>query len=113
MLGNENKLIELFRELDVEQQHSLLDFAEFLHARSVGKNLENIPEYVEIPRPESESVVAAIKRLAKTYPMLKRSVMMKETADLMTDHVMRGRSAKEVIDDLEHVFKTHYHHFQK
>lgn len=61
-----------------------------------------------IPRPEEESVVAAIKRLSESYHMLERSALLTETSSLMTAHVMHGRTADEVIDDLEALFQRHY-----
>lgn len=40
--------------------------------------------------------------------MLDRSKLLNETSALMAQHVMQGRSAVEVIDELEVVFQTHY-----
>lgn len=62
----------------------------------------------DIPRPESESVVAAIRRLSQTFPMLDKEALLHETSALMTAHLMQGRGAVEVIDELEIVFRRHY-----
>ena len=40
--------------------------------------------------------------------MLDRSKMLNETSSLMTQHVLNGRAATEVIDELEIMFKRHY-----
>jgi len=93
--------------MNPEAQRSLLDFAAFLTTRAEPE--EVVPLTLQnIPRPDNESVVKAIKRLVATYPMLDRSEMLNETSALMTEHVMQGRDATEVIDDLETVFRTQY-----
>jgi hypothetical protein len=103
----QKRLLKLFKELAPEQRRSLLDFAEFLHGRAEPAVAELAkPEPIE--RPEKESVVAAIKRLTRTYPMIDRSRMLHETSELMSQHVIQGRAAAEVIDDLEAAFKRQY-----
>ncbi len=108
----ERRLLKAFAGLTPEQQATVADFAEFLAARGAGEEADAEPappaEPVPIPRPEKESVVAAIKRLTATYPMLERSAMLNETSSLMTQHVVQGRPAREVIDDLEALFRRHY-----
>ena len=61
-----------------------------------------------IPRPKEESVVGAIKRLSHSYFMLDRSAMLNDTSSLMGAHVLQGRPASEVIDELEALFARHY-----
>ena len=53
-------------------------------------------------------MVVAIKRLRATYPMLDPAKLLNETHDLMTQHVMQGRKAAEVIDELEVLFRRYY-----
>ena len=55
-----------------------------------------------------ESVVQAVKRLSETYPMLDKGKMLGETADLVAQHIVQGRDAAEVIDELERVFRRFY-----
>jgi hypothetical protein len=62
----------------------------------------------DIPRPHSETVVAAMRRLSQTFHMLDTSALLHEASDLMTAHLMQGRPAAEVIDELEAVFRRHY-----
>ncbi len=107
MKAEEKKLLALFRKLDESQRRSLQDFAEFL-AQRTPKPAEPLPEPVLLPAAEDESVVAAIKRLAASYPMLDRGKMLNETSVLMTQHVVQGRDRKEVIEELELVFQRHY-----
>ncbi|MDY6980521.1 MAG: DUF2281 domain-containing protein [Pseudomonadota bacterium] len=103
----ENQLLDCFHQLPDEARQSLLDFAEFL----VQRHAVNAPvssEPLDLPRPDNETVIAAIKRLSRTYPMLNKDKLLHETAGLVTEHMMRGRDAVEVIDELELIFERHY-----
>jgi len=108
--NGERELIKLYRSLDQDDRNTLRAFGEFLASRSTtSKQDEQGPlEPVPTPRPQEESVVGAIKRLSLSYFMLDRSVMLNETSSLMGAHVLQGRPAKEVIDDLEALFVRHY-----
>ena len=90
-----------------KDKQTLLDFAEFLKSRAPAAKAQ-IVEPVEIARPEAESVIAAIKRLTATYPMIERSEMFGETSDLMMQHTMSGRSGIEVIDEMEVIFERKF-----
>lgn len=108
MNQSDKKLLKLFSELREEDRRTLLAFAEFLHSRGGAGEAAEIPQPVAIPRPERESVVAALKRLSASYHMLNKAKMLHETSALMAQHVMQGRDAVEVIDELEIVFRRHY-----
>ncbi len=107
MKAQEKRLLAAVRKLDEAGRKSVLDFAEFLASREP-KKAEPVPEPVLLPRGENETVVAAIKRLSASYPMLDRGKMLNETSVLMTQHVMHGRDKDEVIAELELVFQRHY-----
>jgi len=103
----EKRLNELFAQLPEAERKSLLDFAEFLASRCelvAPPSLEPNP----IPRPDEESVVAAMKRLRETYHMLDHAKMLHEASGLMAQHLMQGRPAPEVIDDLEAMFLRYF-----
>jgi hypothetical protein len=102
----EKRLREILGELPEMPAVALLEYAEFLAARYSGPKEITAP--LDIPRPEKESVVKAIKRLGATYPMIDRARMLNETSVLMTQHVIHGRDATEVIDELEVLFRRHY-----
>lgn len=109
------RLLDILESLPPAQAETLLEFAEFLAARQGQAAPSDAPQQVaaaalplDIPRPEKESVVKAIKRLAATYPMLDRSKMLNETSTLMTQHIMQGRAASEIIDELEAMFRSWY-----
>jgi hypothetical protein len=104
----EKKLLSLFKKLADSERESLFAFAEFLASRSTDLPREPIPEPQHRPRPENESVVAAIKRLSATYSMLDKPQLLNETSVLMTQHVMQGKEADEVIDEMETLFDRFY-----
>lgn len=112
-------LLARFDVLPPQRQRQLQDFADFLVQREASADAATPVERPSGPppapeaivRPEQESVIKAMRRLTATYPMLERSKLLNETSALMAQHVMQGRAAKEVIEDLEGVFKRHYERF--
>ncbi len=111
--SGKRRLLEFYSRLDEESRATLLTFADFLANRDQeGVVAEEISrEPLDIPRPEQESVVAAIRRLTETYPMLERKELLNETSSLMSAHVLQGRVAQDVVNDLERVFRGHYERF--
>ncbi len=114
-------LLETLEKLSPTDQSAVASFAEFLLGRETGivfptqaiaepvrDEPVEIPEPEHIPAPENERVVAAVKRLSKTYPMLGKNSMLGVTSDLVTQHVLHGREASEVIAELERVFQEAY-----
>lgn len=112
----EKRLAEILRSLPAAQAGALLEFAEFLLMRHGVTGLEpvmstaaaEIPKPVDIPRPVEESVVRAVKRLRATYPMLDARKLLNQTSELMTQHLVQGREAIEVIEELEIMFRSSY-----
>jgi hypothetical protein len=112
----EKRLTGILRKLPAAQAGTLLEFAEFLLMRhGAGGRVEGktasameIPAPVEIPRPAEETVVKAVRRLRATYPMLDARKLLNQTSDLMTQHIVQGREAIEVIEELEILFRSHY-----
>lgn len=113
MRRGEKKLIQLLKALGPEQQQMVVAFAEFLAGYKPGDVVEKILEPQPIPRPENESVVKAIKRLMETYPMLDRGKLLHETSHYMAQHVVQGRPAVEVIEELEVMFERRYKKFRE
>ncbi|VAW59650.1 hypothetical protein MNBD_GAMMA11-2276 [hydrothermal vent metagenome] len=110
MPASARSLADIFDELPEKDQHTLFEFAEFLKSRAVALT-PKITQPLNIPRPGEESVVAAIKRLKQNYPMLSQKTLLNETSEFMMQHMMHGKPAIEVIDELEIVFETHYTRF--
>lgn len=109
--------MEICRQLGPGDREALLAFAEFLGQRATGPVPRTgggetapvaVPEPLGIERPAQESVVAGLKRLSKTYPMLDKSEMLSATSDIVATHIMQGTATGEVIDTLEEVFREHY-----
>ncbi len=116
--SQQKRLLSSFDQLDVQGQETLLAFAEFLQTRqpSAEETDEQSAAVLEpraIERPQKESVVKAIKRLSETYYMLEREQLLDQTSSLMMSHVMQGREAVSVIDELEIVFSEHYDRYQQ
>lgn len=109
-MSEQQHLLNIFKQLPKEQQQTLLAFADFLHSR-MDNNPSPPAKPQLLPRPHDESVIAAIKRLAQSYPMLDKAVMLNETSHLMTEHILHGRNKVSVIDDLETLFARHYEEF--
>lgn len=107
----EKRLRQLYRQLNIADQETLLRFAEFL-AQSNSVQLSEPPAIFPTPesieRPGQESVVKAIKRLRATYPMIDPERLLNETSQLMSAHVIHGKAAELVINELEAVFQQHY-----
>lgn len=108
--SGERQLTRLYRSLTPEDRGTLLAFGEFLASRGATRvqEVSGPLEPERIPRPKEESVVGAIKRLSHSYFMLDRSAMLNDTSSLMGAHVLQGRPASEVIDELEALFARHY-----
>lgn len=113
----ERQLVKLFKSLDSSNKETLLLFAEFLNTRSQSNstaketdktNDEVITEPLDIERPEEESVIKAIKRLSTTYPMVNKENILHPISGLMTSHMLQGKEAEKVIDELEVLFLQEY-----
>ena len=118
----QDKLLAVLEQLTPSDRAAVTSFAEFLLNRSAGARADvetavpqtvEIPEPESIPRPREEKVVSAVKRLSKTYFMLDKKQMLGVTSDLVTQHLLHGRDALEVIDELERVFEEHYHQLRR
>ena len=121
-LRKEKQLLHYYSSLNVSDKETLLTFAEFLSSRVTNENLDNdninnkkkgnnevvqiIP--LKIERPKTESVIHAIKRLTDTYPMIEKEKLLHSISDLMTAHMMQGKTAEIVIDELESLFFNEY-----
>jgi hypothetical protein len=114
MASSERELLELYRLLGPEDQATVLSFAEFLRQRGTAVMdatravTVQIPEPVPVARPAQESIVAGLKRLSRTYPMLSKTEMLNATSELVARHIMLGTEPAQVIDQLEDIFREHY-----
>lgn len=109
----EARLLARFRRLDERDRETLMALAEFLADRAgVAADDENPVEPLLLERPARETVVAAMRRLRTTYPMIEAQELLHRAAGLLAEHTLQGRDADAVIDDLETLFATHYERFK-
>ncbi len=105
-------LKKVFRQLDSQSQNSVMDFAVFLLSSKKPQADDSPIKELQLPiqeiAPESESVIGAIKRLRRIYPMLDTNDIFNESSALVSAHVMQGRPVISVINDLETLFDKHY-----
>jgi hypothetical protein len=115
--AQERRVLKLLRALSERERETLMAFAEFLAARAGSADetpiadapaVTRLTEPAHEPRPAEETVIAAIKRLRRVYPMLEPGEMLNETSALMAAHVLQGRAANQVIDELERLFIARY-----
>ena len=107
--STEGRLLGLWRRLDAKRRIALLEFAEFLAARGAAPR----SVHVATLRPERETVVHAVRRLNGSYPMLDRGPLVRPVGDLLSQHLVDGRAAVAVIDDLEALYAAAYAAFLK
>jgi len=103
-----SQIQDVLDKLPAAQQQQLLEFAEFLSARYPSTTAASVTEPLPIERPADETVIAAMKRLRETYPMLDPEKLLHEASGLMSSHMLQGRPAADVIDELEQLFRHHY-----
>ncbi len=102
----QSRLNEIINTLPKKHASQLLDYAEFLFQRH-GEDRTNLSK-CDIERPAAESVVRAIQRLTRTYPMLEPSSLLTETSEILSQNMVGGKSVDESIDKLEQLFQNCY-----
>jgi hypothetical protein len=101
------RLAALHARLDERARAMLLEFAEFLAARAERPDTARVVTL----RPAHESVLHAVRRLNRTYPMLDRAKLMRPVGDLLSQHLVDGRDAVAVIDELEALYAATFGEF--
>lgn len=114
MASKFKQLESVMIQLSPPHQQSVLDFADYLLAQyppEPGERLTLEPRIIE--RPAEESVIGAIKRLKQTYNMLDTDALLNQASALMGQHLLQGREAHLVIDELETLFETSYQEYRQ
>ena len=97
-------LARTFDALADADRATLLAFAAFLAERAAEPPLAPVVTL----RPAEETVMHAVKRLKRSYPMLERRTLMQPVGTLVSAHMLDGRPAAETIDALEAMFAERY-----
>ncbi|MCX7893309.1 MAG: hypothetical protein N2544_13205 [Burkholderiales bacterium] len=103
--SDQAELQALLARLGDDDRRTLLAFARFLAAHG---GAPGASERVVLPRPESETVVQAVKRLNASYPGLERRKLVARVGVLLSSHMVDGRDAASVIDELEALYLAAY-----
>jgi hypothetical protein len=107
----DKSILNRIRQLSAAERKSVEDYIDFLLSRQLTEisKVSTLP--LDIPRPDSESVVRAMQRLTKNYPMLDTKHLFSEASSLMSQNVLQGRPAAQVINDLEALFLSYYQQY--
>jgi len=132
LTDKQKKLLDYYQDLSIQDQHSLLRYAEFLATGATSNesevnegvadravnavvSLAATPKLISKPEkiapPKDEKVVQALKRMSATYPMLDKSSLLNKASELVAQHVMFAKPAIVVIKDIEAMFATAYDKF--
>ncbi|MCB1866075.1 MAG: Crp/Fnr family transcriptional regulator [Chromatiales bacterium] len=106
--GLQRRLLKLFADLDARDQETVLALVEVLAGRRQANAEVASAVPVLTPRPESETVVGAMRRLSGDYTMLNTDDLLHEASALMSEHMLQGRDGADVITALETLFARHY-----
>jgi hypothetical protein len=113
----ERKLCKFYKGLRKGERETLLSFAEFLNTKQTASNKAKKTEAV-LQHPilsiaeENESVVKGIKRLKSSYFMIDDEDLLQQVSSLMSEHIMKGVSAQDVILKIEAVFEQFYQDYK-
>lgn len=112
MKNRSREVKSLMSQLDPEHQQSVVDYATFLVQQyNIKTPVKGDLQPENLTRPEQETVITAIKRLKKTYYMLDTDLLLDETSSLMGQHILRGREAIAVINELQSLFQAKYEEY--
>ncbi|MBF0447719.1 MAG: hypothetical protein HQL67_05915 [Magnetococcales bacterium] len=103
-----SRLLEVWRQLAEAERLTLTQFAEFLLARQGDKPQPVAREPLNLPRPDRESAVKALKRLKKNYPMIDADMGLLDDAARLLMEKVYGTPDDQVIEKMEALFSARY-----
>jgi hypothetical protein len=106
-------LLKIWRDLDKEQKLTLVKFAEFLGSQKSNAEGPVSQEPLNLPKPENESAVKALKRLKKSYPMIDADMGLLDDASHLLMEKITGTADSEVVIKLEALFLDRYKNWQQ
>ncbi len=111
MKKNEKLFLNQFKQLNELQQQSVMDFTFFLLSQQNNHEQGKIQVPQLIDKQADESVIAALKRLTATYPMINKNGVLDKATLLMSQHLLQGKEKIKVIGELESLFSEKYQQY--
>ncbi|MBF0435449.1 MAG: hypothetical protein HQL77_08770 [Magnetococcales bacterium] len=107
---NPNDLQKIEQQLNEANRETLLKFAQFLlQQEQTSTSPESPPrEPLNIPSPANETVVQALKRLKKSYPMIEADIGLLDAASQFVMQKVLGHPDAELIRKMEKLFLDAY-----
>lgn len=105
--NGEERLLQAWRALAPRERELLNEFADMLAQRYGARTAANGAP-LRLVRPDEETIVQAIRRLTRTYPMLDRSRLLDEGSRLLARHAADEITASAAIDVLEELYAQAY-----
>lgn len=107
---NLSELEKIGQQLSEANRDTLLKFAQFLLQQEQTSTPPEPPalEPLKIPAPPHETVVQALKRLKKTYPMIEADIGLLDAASQFVMQKVLGHPDRELIRKMEKLFSDAY-----
>ncbi|MBF0383522.1 MAG: Crp/Fnr family transcriptional regulator [Magnetococcales bacterium] len=97
------ELLAAFRELNKVNKNTLIQFANFLQSQQTDEQPIS-KEPLDLPKPDDETAVKALKRLKQSYPMIDADMSLLDDASRLLMEKITGTPDQEVIEKLEALF---------
>ncbi|MBF0133832.1 MAG: Crp/Fnr family transcriptional regulator [Magnetococcales bacterium] len=106
---------KIWKQLSESHRGMLLRFAQFLLTQEAeDRRLAPTPtQPLGIPAPSGESVVQALKRLKKNYPMIDTDIPLLDAASQLVMQKVLGASDAVLIEKMEALFLSHYQRWRE
>ncbi|MBF0415758.1 MAG: hypothetical protein HQL79_08335 [Magnetococcales bacterium] len=103
-------LQKIEQQLSDTNRDTLLKFAQFLlHQEEISTPVPSPPrEPLNIPSPPNETVVQALKRLKRNYPMIEADIGLLDAASQFVMQKVLGHPDAELIRKMEKLFSDAY-----
>jgi hypothetical protein len=106
------ELLAVFRNLNKANKFTLTQFAKFLQSQQTDGEEPVSQEPLDLPKPEDETAVKALKRLKKSYPMIDADMSLLDDASRLLMEKITGTPDPEVIVKLEALFVERFKRWQ-
>lgn len=106
---------KIWKQLSESHRETLLRFAQFLLTQEAeDRRLAPAPtQPLGILAPSGESVVQALKRLKKNYPMIETDIPLLDAAAQLVMQKVLGASDEVLIEKMEALFLSNYQRWRE